>query len=86
MLLWQLHSELSDNVLGIALKSSVEGTITIYNDKSEGRLTDEEFLLEFVEIEARLTAVLGEVDGLKRLEIADEFLFSGRVLIHDPSS
>ena len=67
------------------MESGIEGSVTIDDDESEGRLIDEQFLFELIEVELGVAVVDGEVDGLEWLEIADQFLLAGRVLIHDPT-
>lgn len=83
MLLWQLDSEFVLDLASIALKSSVEGSSSIDYDESEGWLTDQQVLFEVLKMELGITVIDGEIDGLEWLEITDEFLFRGGVIIHD---
>jgi hypothetical protein len=85
MLFGEFDCELGDDVLGVSLEGGVEGAVTVDHDEAEGRLVDEQFLLEVVEVEAGLAAVDREVDGLEGLEVADKFFLSGGVLVHDAS-
>lgn len=83
MLLRQLHCELVDDIPRISLKSSIQGAVTVYHDEPERWLADQEFFLELVEIEFRVTVVDGEVDGFEWFKVTDEFFLSGRVFVHD---
>ena len=67
----KLYSEFGEDLFGIALKGCIESTVTIDDDEPEGRLTDEELLLEVVEVEFGVAVIDGEVDGLEWLKIAD---------------
>ena len=83
MLLRQLHCKLVYDISSIALESGVESSVTVYYDKAERRLADEELFLEVVEVEPRVAVVNGEVDWLEGLEVTDQLLLGGGVGVHD---
>lgn len=85
VLLGEFYCELVEDFPGVSLEGGVECAITVHHDEAEGRLVDEQLLLEFFQVELGVAVVDREVNRLEGLEVADQLLLCGGSLIHDPT-
>ncbi len=82
VLFGELYGEFVEDLFGVTLQSSIQGSWTIDNDKTERWLGNEKLLLQIFKVELWLAAVNWQVDGLERFKVTDKFLFSSWVFIH----
>lgn len=82
VLFWELDGELVENLFGVTLQSSIQGSWTIDNDKTEWWFSNEKLLLQIFKVELWLAAVNWQIDGLERFKVADKFLFGSWVFVH----
>jgi hypothetical protein len=75
MLLGQLDCKFSDNITRISLQGSIECAITIDDDETKRWLSNQQFLLELVQVEFGIAVVDGKVDRFERLKVDGDFLF-----------
>ena len=83
MLLWQFNCVLFHDFFAVSLKSGEDRTITINDDEAEGRLNDQKFLLDLVELKLGPAVIGGEVDWLVWFKVIDKLPLRGGVFIDD---
>lgn len=75
VLFGKLHVHPLQNLLVVALESSVQDTVTVHNDKAKLFVVIQD-LAQWLRVESGLATIREGVDGLERLNINRDFLFS----------